>query len=713
MKRNRFTLKKKKYSYIKFEDINVDDIKKIVDKFPVNDSGILLCPMSFDIETTSYFSPKLDKDVATMYIWQFGLARDTIIGRTWEEYKILIDLIAMSTVGKEVLIWIQNLSFEWQFKKGWFKWNINPKTGYPDVFAKTDRNVLTARYKNIEFRDSLALTSMGLASYQKNYNLEIGKLSGDLDYSKPRHSRTKLTNKELAYCINDVQVLNDWQYKYIYPMYLLLNKKIPLTSTGIVRQEIRDEFAKIPKDERKKLQCRIRNAQPTEEIYKLWRYWLFRGGLVHANAVMCNYLIEEGGESLDLKSAHPAQMLMERFPWKFNRKNVNLFEETLKEARTREYGFFGIFIFKNIRCRGWHCLESKNKIIEYSPDAVFENGRLAFASEIKVCLTEIDFFNYEDLYTWDEDGCECTLLYQARLEPLPDYVRRVVMRYFEMKETISKDTIEYGLSKRKLNSCFGMAATSLPEREVVYDPESNEMILGANYRTYDELIRWLIMLPQWAIYIAAYTRRDIVRSLVECEIDACYYDTDSNKVVNYENHKAWFDAFNQEKYEKVLTMECYDYDRKHFLKIGQFDHEYHFEPKHLKVLGAKRYLVEHDGEIRVTVAGMVKGTLERHCKMEYKDGKWKKRRKPLNIWDEFADNLTLPKEESGKQTAVYYDQEFTDTITDYFGEPMEIHEKSCVAIIDIPFSMDVKEDFLLRVEELRKERERMIYGGVL
>ena len=66
----------------------------------------------------------------------------------------------------------------------------------------------------------------------------------------------------------------------------------------------------------------------------------------------------------------------------------------------------------------------KNKLIEYTDDATFDNGRLTHATEIKVALTEVDWFNYEDLYTWD--SFECTCLYQAHLEPLPDYIRKVV-----------------------------------------------------------------------------------------------------------------------------------------------------------------------------------------------------------------------------------------------------------------------------------------------
>jgi len=702
MKKKRFILtnketgKKESYNYIPVDTVTPEDIKKLFGKRKTYLSGYISTALSFDIETTSFYSKKYDTEVANMYIWQCGIDKNTIMGRTWESFIWLINTIASALKEKErVICWIQNFSFEWQFIKGLFAWN-RTKTGEVDLFAKTERNILYARYKNIEFRDSMALTAMGLAKYKKNYNLDIGKLDGDLDYSLARHALTKLSNKELSYCINDVQTLNDWHVKYIVPVYLENEIKIPLTSTGIVRQEIKDEFNKLPKDEKKKIQTRIRNAQPSEQLYILFRNFLFRGGLTHANTIRCNYLIDEPFASLDLKSAHPSQMLFERFPWKFNRRNTWAFKGVLEEARTNEYSFFGIFTFHNIRCSGWHSLESKNKLIDFSEDATFDNGRLTFASTIKVALTEVDWFNYEDLYTWD--SFECSTLYQAKKEPLPDYVRRVVLRYFTLKET-APDEFTRNLTKKKLNSCFGMAATSLPERSIIFDTDQNILLPGGKPKSYEDLTRYLIMLPQWAIWIAAYTRRCIVESIKACGIDSIYYDTDSNKISHYEKYAPWFEEFNARQRHKAETMEVYDFDRSLFLKLGGFEREY--IGTKAKVLGAKRYLIEHDNKVQCTVAGMVKGTLEKYCKEN-----------DLDIWEQFTDDLILSPEYSEKQTTIYRDEPFTDVLIDYNGIPAVVTEKSCVAIINIPFTMNVQEEFLNRIEALREERERMIYKGV-
>ena len=692
--------KGKRYKYITAEDIITGKDKLPIKTSKVYKSGYASTALAFDIETTSYYSEKYKKDLATMYIWQLGIDGTCIIGRTWYEFQKIVELINAfyESIGCNVICWIQNLGFEWSFLKSLFAWNKN-KDGYPDIFAKDNRTILYARYKKIEFRDSLALTGMGLARYQKNFNLKIGKLSGDLNYEVMRHYLTPIgkdgiTNQELAYCINDVMVLNEWHKVYIVKEFLEQDKTIPLTSTGLVRQDMKDEFNKMSRDEKKKMRSWLSNSQPSEQIYKIWRDWLFRGGLTHANTVRCNYLVDEPFFSYDLKSAHPSAMLQEKFPGKFNRRNEKAFKEVLQQARDGKYAFWGVFKFKNIRAKGWHCLESKSKLIDYSSDAYFENGRLAYASYVKVALTDIDWFNYEDMYT--ADSYSCVMLYQAKYAPLPDYIRKVIIKYFILKE--ESEGAERQLVKRKVNACFGMSATGLPEHEIIYDPVSNELVPGGLTKTYDELTRFLIMLPQWAIFTSAFSRRKIVQSLVACGVDSIYYDTDSNKIAHPEKYAEWFEKFNEQIREKNRTMEVYDYDRSKLMDLGCFEKEY--VGTRYKVLGAKRYIVEHDGEVQVTVAGMVKGSLKEYCEATGQD-----------IWKSFTDKLVIPKEYSHKQTTVYHDQAFDDELTDLNGVTVSIHEGSCCSIIKIPFSMSVEQEFLSRVEILRQQRERMIAKG--
>lgn len=691
--------------------------------------------MSFDIETTSFET--LDGSwLATMYIWQFAVGEYTVIGRTWEQFVDFMELLneRAEQLKIKLLILVQNFSFEFQFIKAWFEWNNNPKTGNPDIFAKSDREIIYAKWKNCEFRDTLTLTGMSLKSYNKNYNIGLDKLIGDLDYKICRHSGTKtITNKELSYCINDVQILRLFYEKYIIPYYIKQNKTIPLTSTGIVRQEMKELFFKESKDYKKKYRKLMHTCFPTNELYIVMRQYLFRGGLTHANTSLCNALLKERVASFDLKSAHPSSMLREKFPYKYYRVNKNLFQNVLEETKTGNFGFLGSFTFKNIRAKGWHCLESKNKLVHYAGEILnmetnerspgnsyFENGRLAYSDRIEVVLCDIDYQNYLKMYEWE--AIECNYLYECNMEYLPDFLRKMVCNYFEKKEIIDKSSFEYGLAKRKLNALFGMCSTGIVENEIFFDPELNIFVESSDTKNYHDLTRNLLLLPQWSVYIAAYTRRDIVDLLYLTGPDSIYYDTDSDKIMNYEKHLKIIEDFNNQRIEANRNMELYDFEKKHFEKIGCFELEYVTDPNGLKVLGAKRYITKHNGKTEVTVAGMVKGSLEEYCKTHYrnecgeileiKPGE-QEFRKPLDIFEMFTDGLILPKLSSRKQTTSYYDQEFSYKLTDFEGKTKIVHEKSCVAIFDIPFKMNIEEEFLYRISLNSLERQNQVYKGVL
>ena len=72
------------------------------------------------------------------------------------------------------------------------------------------------------------------------FNLSVEKQVGSLDYDKQRHSKTYLTKKELKYCEYDCLVV----YEYIKKELETYKRvdKIPLTSTGHVRRELKSRI---------------------------------------------------------------------------------------------------------------------------------------------------------------------------------------------------------------------------------------------------------------------------------------------------------------------------------------------------------------------------------------------------------------------------------------------------------------------------------------
>ena len=136
---------------------------------------------SFDIETTSY--SKGDEDIAFMYIWQLSIENYVIYGRTWEQYFEFMD--KLQDVGnispeQQLIIWVHNLSFEFQFIRKLIEWQ--------KVFATDERKVVYGvTSQGYVYRDSYILAGYSLNLVAKNLHThKIKKLVGFLDYDKIR-----------------------------------------------------------------------------------------------------------------------------------------------------------------------------------------------------------------------------------------------------------------------------------------------------------------------------------------------------------------------------------------------------------------------------------------------------------------------------------------------------------------------------------------------
>ena len=263
---------------------------------------------SFDIETTSYIvlngnileaseyehlSTKEQEECekcSCMYIWMLSINDTVYYGRTWEEL-ILFLTILNKKVPEKKIIFIHNLAFEFQYLKSYFR--------FKEVLARKSHKVMKAEMEdfNIELRCSYMMTNVKLAKLPEMFNLPVEKMEGDLDYNKLRHSETPLDEKELKYCENDCLVVY-WYIKYELETYENV-KKIPLTSTGHVRRELKNLIRKDFKYRR--LTSKAVNTDP--HVYQML-IEAFAGGYTHSNYVNTDIIIE-GVDSWDFTSSYP------------------------------------------------------------------------------------------------------------------------------------------------------------------------------------------------------------------------------------------------------------------------------------------------------------------------------------------------------------------------------------------------------------------------
>lgn len=189
-------------------------------------------PAGFDIETTSYFDESGNRK-GTMYHWQFGIFNLVTTGRSWPEFlNCLTAVRAILGLGNEtrLVVYIHNISFEWQFMRKWIEWD--------KVFFLDTRNPIYALSDGIEFRDMFKLSRKSLAKTAEDLvNYPTMKMIGDLDYSLYRHSLTPLTDIELRYCEQDIRVILSYIQEKIETDGDIT--KIPLTNTGYVRNYCR------------------------------------------------------------------------------------------------------------------------------------------------------------------------------------------------------------------------------------------------------------------------------------------------------------------------------------------------------------------------------------------------------------------------------------------------------------------------------------------
>lgn len=629
----------------------------------------------FDIETTS------QNEKSFMYIWQFSFMTDTlpcvvVKGRKWYEFLQLLDFLRKYLALRDstrIIVWVANLGYEFSF--------IRKRIDVDFLFAKKSRNPLIIDSKGIEFRECLSISQGSLAYLAKTWTT-TQKAVSDLDYSIKRNSKTILTDKENGYCDNDVIILAEFS-KRIFDEYIVKEKYIPITSTGILRHDLRNKIKKTYGKKINRYNAYIKSLFPkTKEDYIFIMEYLFRGGYVHSNHRYTNIVLYNM-DSYDLKSSYPAVAFQCYYPVSefldVNTENVSC--ETLQQFCDNYCCIFTV-TFENIQATTTHSIESKSKCINCK-GATIDNGRIFKAESITVFLTELDFESYKKFYTWDSMTIHSLAI--AKRGELPKELLDSFYFWFERKESIEdKESQDYAICKTRINGHFGMCVTRLVFNEVSYI--DGEWKPKESDTPYEEMIAEQILSPYWGIYITAHGRFRELDLLYKLMVETAYSDTDSHKVLQSENVQKVVEEYNA-MIDKLNIEICnkYGYDYKILGNIGKFECE--TKNNHItrfKTLGAKRYLTEYaDGTIKATISGLPKKSLETYCKKENKD--------PFKI---FENNMCIDSKYTNKLVSMYIDEEVAETITDEQGNTELMHEKSCLYLKPSSFNLCVEKSYL-------------------
>ena len=605
-----------------------------------------------------------------MYIWTFNINNETYYGRTWEDFVKFLDILEKLVPVKKY-VFVHNLSFEFQFLQGFLDFEL--------VFARKSHKVIKAELKNynIEFRCSYFMSNVSLDKLAKTYNLNTKKLVGNLDYNKIRHSKTKLTKKELSYCENDTQVVAEYIRKML-DEYITLDR-IPLTNTGQVRRELRDI---VQKDfaYRKYVKPSI---NIDTHIYNLL-VKCFAGGYTHANWIYTNRIIKNV-VSYDFTSSYPYVMLTNKYPMgEFKKCNIKKFEQIIDI-----FAYIVVVKFKNIKCKFYNNFISKSKCVEISGGR-YDNGRVIQAEELKIIVTDVDLKYILRAYKYEE--YEIEEAYYSVYKYLPIQFIDFILQKYENKtkyKNVKGKEVEYAIEKGRFNSLYGMSVTNTIRDEVEYDKKLgwNEVKLSN-----EEIIKRLkieknkcFMSFSWGVWVTAYARNNIIQNIIDNDKYVIYSDTDSIKLAEGYN-KEKIENYNKyviEKIKKVSDELKINIDRykpkdskgKEHL-IGVFDEDGKY--KEFITQGAKKYAyTDEEDKIHITVAGVPKSGA-----------------KQLKNLNEFKDDLIFDYKYTNKQQIVYCDNMQSVELTDLNGDKFIVNDKSGCCLLPSSYTLGKSIDYL-------------------
>lgn len=546
---------------------------------------------AFDIETTN----DMELEQAYMYIWQFQIEDQTIIGRTWMEFKEFLRNCRMQLKQDEwLMIYVHNLSFEFTWLKGLYKFKPD------EVFSIESRKVLRCTmWEHFEIRCSYLLTNMNLDTFTKKMGV-THKLSGEeFNYNKKRYPWTDLTDRELQYCITDVKALVE-ALKVYYAIEGDNFYTIPYTSTGFVRRDVKRAMRHYNRQD-------LLNMQPDYDVYCLLSE-AFRGGNTHANRYYANTILDHI-TSYDRVSSYPDVQINELFPmspW-IREENVTadracriIFKH--KRAALMRVGF------SNIRLKNplWGCPYIPKHKCRNLGRHYNDNGRILWADWLEISIADPDFdiimqeYDYDSITFYD--------FYHCRYGRLPKPLREEIQKFYRDKtelKGVEGQELFYMLQKAKLNSIYGMSCQRPVKQTIDYiddmwierdDPEQ-ELLAKNNAKAF--------LVYSWGVWTTANARRELEKAInIVGPERFVYCDTDSVKFID--DGKVSFNAYNKSRKRDSIKNGGVAADpagHDHYLGVYENEGTY----KRFITMGAKKYAFEDAaGELHITVAGVSK-----------------------------------------------------------------------------------------------------------
>lgn len=674
------------------------------------------------------------KKAAVMYHWQIAVESanniNVFAGRTWDEFKDFLNVLNEVMIDKQIFgdlnidnydtlyrdfmigtgkvkrinlhFYVHNLGFEMQFLRNIFE--------IKNVFARTSRKPMKFLIKyemmDIMFHDTLCLTQKSLSSWAKDANLKIQKLKGDLDYLVIRNSKTKLTQKEIDYCVNDVALMVEGLQVY-RKKYNNKLTNIPMTQTGEVRIVCQNKISVV-------------NTIWAESCYNIDHSYsfdffnrllsAFMGGWTHANEKYSGQLqgMNVRGQNVvcyDFASSYPSVMTSAKFPVsefrEIDETRLNYLESL--DLEDSDYRYMIVVELFDVESKLWNSFYSSSKCIEIDEkSAILDNGKIVATDYMKVCVTDTDWDIIKRAY--DFSSYNILEAYEADADYIPLDMINVILNYFSDKTALkgTGSLSSYLAAKQFINSIYGCCVTKIVCDEVIYNLEG-----WSKHRVEKEDFEELMKIPdkeskklaqmmkkfttyQIGVWIPAFARHRLWDAIFQFDNKVIYCDTDSVKGYFDDNDIKWFDDYNKhisELQQKVADFYGFDISRYSpktangvSKQLGIFEREedcYEFKALRAKVYAAEH--IEKDGTrtIETTIAGLPKSSGVKLIKKV----------------DDLNDGLFWTPRLSEKLCANYIENQGTTVWTDEQGNTETYNDKYGIMLEPIGFDLSIASDY--------------------
>ena len=517
-----------------------------------------------DFETTTL--PTYQKE-GSVRVWAYSICEigdpnNFICGNNIE------DFIKWCADPKEnVVCYFHNAKFDFEYILSYLM-----STGYTYIADKKDREDFTfttlisdtgefycievffkvkgKRVNKVKFLDSLKILNFSVDQIAKDFDLPIRKL--DLDYDEYRPVGHKLTEHEIDYIRNDVEIMS----RALQIMFDKGHTKMTIGSDALADykdgfKNFRKFFPILPNDV----------DDPIRKSYK--------GGFTYLNPSYYNKIVKNGW-TLDVNSLYPSVMA-----------SGNLLPYGLPEYFEGEYKYDETYPLYVI-C--FTCIFDlkPNKI----PTIQDKSGRFFFKPNewirssndlpVTLTLTSVDYELFKDHYNIRDPKYHYGYKFKAGTGFFDDYVNRHTEGKIQAKKEGNR--ANYIIEKLFLNSLYGKfglnnrggikvpyiddegitryTITDGDERETIYIPMATFITAYARYKTIStsqKITDWSLNKYGQDLYIYSDTDSISMRFINE-EEDL----NDLKKIIDIDSFKlGWWDLENKWIKAKFIRQKCY------------------------------------------------------------------------------------------------------------------------------------------------------------